>query len=257
MQSLRRGELAPLELWILNASASAFNTALYTGFPEVHLACVDSLIRLEKVHGEVHVEQTLERLSQYARYRTEYSQAVQAYLKGSHLAVDIGVPLFAWSAKQAGVPALTFFDHSWAATVRGICSEEARYYYNPSPTLKDRALAHQLAAEIESDESCTTEVFLFDRYITPPEFLHHWEGLGFTPQILPGGLGRREDPGAACKRLNGLLTQLEEQPVAADHPLVLISPGGTPIWDLLLVKLIDTYSTRGTGTTCHSSRGPT
>ena len=88
-----------LEIWILNASASAFNQALYAGFPEVHLACVDSLIRLEKMDGEVSVKQTLEKLSQYAQSRTGYSHAIQAYLEGCHLAVDIGVPLFARSAK--------------------------------------------------------------------------------------------------------------------------------------------------------------
>ena len=236
-----------LEVWILNASAYAFNKALYASFPEVHLARLDSLIRLEKVHGEVHVEQTLKRLSQYAGYRTEYSHGVQAYLKGCHIVIDIGVPLFARSAKQAGIPTLTFFDHSWAATVRGICSEEARYYYNPSPTLEDRALADQLAAEIESDEACTSDVFLFDRYITPLEFRGHWQGLGFTPQILPGVLGQREEPGAARKRLNELLLQLDEQPVSAGQPLVLISPGGTPVWDRLLVEIIDTFITRGTG----------
>ncbi len=236
-----------LEICILNASAYAFNQALYAGFPEVHLARVDSLIRLEKVHGEVSVKRTLERLSPYAQYRTAYSQAIQAYLEGCHLAVDIGVPLFARSAKRAGVPALTFFDHSWAATVRGICAEEVRYYYNPRPTLEDRVVAQQLAAEIESDEACTGEVFLFDRYITPPEFRRHWEGLGFTPQILPGVLGQREEPGAARKRLNALFIQLDEQPVPPDQPLVLISPGGTPVWDRLLVQIIDTYITQERG----------
>ena len=191
-----------LEIWILNASASAFNQALYARFPEVHLARVDSLIRLEKVHGEVSVKPTLERLSQYAQYRTAYNQAIQAYLQGCYRAIDIGVPLFARSAKQAGVPALTFFDHSWAATVRGICSEEVRYYYNPSPTLEDRVVAQQLAAEIESDEACSREVFLFDRYMTPPEFRRHWEGLGFTPQILPGVLGQRAGLAPAGRYFN-------------------------------------------------------
>jgi hypothetical protein len=131
--------------------------------------------------------------------------------------------------------------------VRGICSEEASYYYNPSPTPEDPALADQLAAAIESDEACTGEVFLFDRYITPPEFRHHWERLGFTPRILPGVLGQREEPAAARKRLNELLLQLDEQPVSADQPVVLISPGGTPVWDRLLEKIINTYITRGTG----------
>jgi predicted glycosyltransferase len=131
--------------------------------------------------------------------------------------------------------------------VRGVCSEEARYYYNPSPTPKDDALAQQLAAEIESDEACTGQVFLFDRYLTPPEFRHYWEGLRFTPKILPGVLGQREEPGAARKRLNELLTQSHEQLVSADQPLVLISSGGTPVWDRLLEKIIDIYITRQPG----------
>src|SRR5207245_9222341 len=91
------------------------------------------------------------------------------------------------------------------------------------------------------------EVFLFDRYMTLPEFRRHWEGLGFTPQILPGVLGQREEPGAARERLNELFIQLDERPVPADQPLVLISQGGTPVWDRLLVKIIDTYITRETG----------
>ncbi len=33
----------------------------------------------------------------------------------------------------------------------------------------------------------------------------------------------------------------------ADQPLVLISPGGTPVWDSLLVKIIETSLTRETG----------
>ncbi len=236
-----------LEMWILNAAAYAFNKALYSGFPEVDLASLDSLIRLEKANGEVHVKRTLEKLSQYARYRTKYSQAVQEYLKGCHVAVDIGVPLFVHSAKQAGVPVITFNDHSWASTVRGICSEGARYYYNPPPTPEDRCLALQVASEIERDEACTSEVFLFDHYITPPEFRHHWKALGFTPKILPGVLGHREHPSAARERLNELLKQLDEQPVSANQPLVLISPGGTSVWDPLLPKIIDSYITREAG----------
>lgn len=235
-----------IEIWILNANAYTFNEALYSGFPEVHLVRLDSLIQLEKMNGEVHIEKTLEKLSGYVKYREEYNQATHQYLKDCDVAVDIGVPLFVYSAKVAGVPRITFNDHSWASTIRGICSKEARYYYNSPPTLKDRTLAYQLASEIESDELCTTEVFLFDRYITPPEFRLHWERLGFTPKILPGVLGHREHPIVAKKRLNDLFERLGEQPVALDSPLVLISPGGTSVWDDLLTKIIDCYIGRNT-----------
>jgi hypothetical protein len=80
-----------LEIWILNASAYAFNKALYVDFPEVHLARVNSLIQLEKVHGEVHVEQTLKRLSQYAGYRTEYSH-LTAHSDDAHFGTGVAYP---------------------------------------------------------------------------------------------------------------------------------------------------------------------
>jgi hypothetical protein len=238
------GSTDVLEIWVLNATAYAFNKSIYANLPEVHLVPLDSHIRLEKEAGEVHVAHSLERFSHYAQYRAEYDQVVQPYLKACQVAVDIGVPLLVRSAQKKGIPTITFFDHSWAATIRGICSEEAHYFSNPTPTDADRRLAEQIATEIESDEARTTEVILFDRYITPPLFRRHWESLGLVPKILLGVLGHREDPQTSRAHLNALLTQLDQQPVLTDTPLVLISPGGTPVWSPLLPEIIDSYITR-------------
>jgi len=243
---------ANLEIWVLvsNENTYDYNERIYSNLRDiVHLpdkserANVNSSIRLIKKKGEVHVPETLELWQEYVQRRQPYARNIQQYLQGCCIAIDIGVPLFARCAKKLGVPNITLFDHSWACTLRGICSREAEYTENPRPTDEHRELAEQIALEVENDERCTSEVILFDRYIAPPEFRWHWSRLGFTPTILKGVLGSRQNPNTALEILNNLLCELGQQPVSAGKKLVLISPGGTPVWNEILHKLTNEYVT--------------
>ncbi|MBI4473321.1 MAG: hypothetical protein HY646_11685 [Acidobacteria bacterium] len=229
---------------MLNRAAYDFNRALYTLFPEVRVAPLDGLIQLERRKGEVCVARTLARLRDYVQERQKYLQRVRPYLHNCSLTIDVGVPFLARAAKEARITHLTVFDHSWACTLRGFCSSEAEYQHNAPPGREDRRLADQVAAEIERDEQCASRVFLFDRYITPPEFRKHWESLEFTPTILPGVLGGGQDPREARPTLNKMFLQLGQQAVAPKRKLVLLSPGGTPVWDELLPRMINGYLSR-------------
>jgi len=82
-----------LEIVLLNRAAEAFNRSLYASRPEVRVASVDSLVKLERKRGEVHAAATVDLLRGYARCRDEYAAAIRALLQGCAVAIDIGVPL--------------------------------------------------------------------------------------------------------------------------------------------------------------------
>lgn len=230
-----------LVVTVLNHGAFAFNKALYEGRPEVNVADVDGGIRLERCRGEVDVARTLAALDGYVERRLGYRDDAGPWLEDCALAIDIGVPLLARAAADRGIASVTVFDHSWARTLRGICSAEARYVDAAPPTEGDRERAERIAAEIEKDERAAGEVFLFDRYITPPVFWEHWRGLGFAPRVLSGVLGHRQDPALARRRLDRVLSDLGQATLPEGRKLVLISPGGTAVWDEIVPRLIDTY----------------
>ncbi|MBM4262964.1 MAG: hypothetical protein FJ145_16225 [Deltaproteobacteria bacterium] len=227
---------------ILNRAAESFNRKLYEGHA-VDIAPVASLIRLAKPKGEVHVQQTLNLLEPYASLRKSYAKAVRELLEGCDVAIDIGVPLFVRAAAQLGVPhRLTVVDHSWAATLRLITSEAWQDIYreNPKPGAPERLLAQRIASHVEEDEALATEVFLFQTYITPDEFVTHWKTLGFTPKILNGVLGTRVSQADAYAKLDTTLAEYGGQtPVPRNRPLILLSPGGTPVWDDQLPSLLE------------------
>lgn len=233
---------AGLSVTVLNRSAVTFNRKIYEGRP-VQVEPLDSLVRLLKPNGEVHVPQTLDLLRPYAPTRASYANAVRQMLEGCAVAIDIGVPLFMHAAAQFGVPhRLTVFDHSWAATLRLITSDEWRDVYreNPKPGPAERSLAERIAAHIEEDEALATDVFLFENYITPGEFVSHWKSLGFAPRILRGVLGTRVSQDDARAKLDSTLAEYGKQrPAPQDRLLVLVSPGGTPVWDTQLPKLLE------------------
>lgn len=242
IESWERNRNTRLSLTVLNRSAEDFNRKLYAGLP-VRVEPLDSLISLSKLNGEVHVPQTLERLRGYAARRATYAAEAQKILEGCSVAIDIGVPIFARAAAQWRVPhRLTVFDHSWAATLRLMVSEEWLDVYrdNPRPSTKEHVLAKQIAAEIEADETHATEVFLFDSYLTPGEFVRHWQALGFTPRILIGVLGSQTSRDAACAKLDATLAEYGNQrPAPRNKPLILLCPGGTPVWDTQLPRLLE------------------
>jgi hypothetical protein len=241
-----------LKVFVFNHSAFDFNQAIYGSLRDlVHPVKLgkDSVIRLEKQNGEVSIADTLKRLKPYRKYRQLYLDAVRPYLEKCHAAIDIGVPLFVRSASKLQVPhRITLFDHSWAETLRMICSETAigLYRYNGPPDEGDRKSAEEIAASIEEDEACASEVWLFDRYITPVVFWHHWNRLisPNKPENLKGVLGSRNDPKKAWEILNKHLVDLGQKPVPdpmikKNPKLVLISPGGTPVWAEWIFKWID------------------
>ncbi len=241
-----------LTVFVINNSAFTFNQAIYDSpgsiVCPVQLA-EDSLIRLEKRNGEVHIKKTLMGLKQYRIHRQEYQNVIQPFLEKCHVAVDIGVPLFVRSAKMLHVPhRITLFDHSWAETLKMMCSEKAvcLYQYNNPPDEEDRNSVEEIAVSIEEDEDCASEVWLFDRYITPDVFRNHWNRLIFPnkPKNLKGVLGSKNDPQKAWQILNKHLVELGEKPVSdpffkGNPKLVLISPGGTSVWAELIPNWID------------------
>lgn len=242
---LTRGDYPfELKIFLLNKSSYGLNRAYYSDLEQVHPIALDSLIKLQKIRGEVAVTKTLDTLKRYVKAREDYFTLVRPYLEYCDVAIDIGVPAFVWSASELEVRhRMTIFDHSWAKTLRLLCSERWAYLYefNPSPTDADRRLAEELARSIEKDEKRATDVYLFDRYITPLEFLEHWSRLGLNIKILPGVFGYRQDPQTARKVLNGMLFDLGQMPVADRDKLVLISSGGTPVWVDLLPHLINEF----------------
>ena len=201
---------------------------------------IDSLIKLYHKNGELNVPNTVRTWRKYGKWRETYCQNARKYLDGSCVAIDIGVPLFARCAKIMGIPDITIFDHSWSCTLRGISSRDAEYIED-IPSDKHRKDANKIALEIEKDEKCASEVLLFDHYITPPEFYQHWRNLGFNPKTIGGVLGNREDSGTALKILNNLFVELGEEQVSVQQKLVLVSPGGTPIWNQLLGRMINEF----------------
>ena len=241
-----------LTIFVINNFAFDFNKTIYDSpgsiVCPVQLA-EDSLIGLEKRNGEVHIKKTLTRLKQYRTHRQEYLNGIQPYLKNCNVAIDIGVPLFVRSARMLQVPhRITLFDHSWTETLRMICSKTniKLYRYNNPPNKNDRKLAEEIAAFIEEDEACASEVWLFDRYITPDVFWNHWNRLMSPNKLknLEGVLGSRNDPKKAWEILNKHLIDLGQKsvpdPFIKGNPkLVLISPGGTPVWAELISKWID------------------
>lgn len=233
---------ASLDVRVLNRSAADFNRKLYQGLP-VRVEPIGSLVRFEKANGEVHVPRTLDQLQHYTARRASYASEVRNLLTGCAAAIDIGVPLFSRAAAQFGVPhRLTLFDHSWAATLRLIAADQWKdiYVHNPQPGPAERSRAQRIATAIEADEACATDLFLFENYLTPGEFLAHWQQLGFAPKILPGVLGSRVNHADACTKLNTTLAEYGNQrPAPPNRPWVLLSPGGTPVWDQQLPALLE------------------
>ncbi|MGH8547210.1 MAG: hypothetical protein ACRERU_01125 [Methylococcales bacterium] len=123
----------------------------------------------------------------------------------------------------------------------GSSTGEWKHEYRANPKLgsAERELAEDIAAHIEEDEVLATDVFLFQDYITPREFLSHWKRLGFAPRILPGVFGTRVTQNEARTKLDSTLVEYGQTPAPPDRPLVLVSPGGTPVWDDELPKLVE------------------
>jgi hypothetical protein len=239
-----------LTVTVFNNSAYEFNRSIYSDLHDVVYPFRlnrDSLIKLEKSNGEVAVTETLRKLLAYDAVREDYLTEISSHLYDADVAIDIGVPLFIASAARLGIQnRITLFDHSWAKTLRLISAKEWRglYKYNHKPTDQDYKVADLIASQIEEDEKQTREVYIFEPYITPQPFRDHWKRLIeptklHTLQGVLGGTNSKED---ARARLNRIFRDLGQKPVSEDQSLVLISPGGTPIWVDLLSKMINKFT---------------
>jgi len=231
----------PLKVLLFNRGAEAFNRVVYADWPEVELRPVDGLLRLVKPQGEVHLGRTMETWAGYGAWREGYIREVAPDVAVCGATLDVGGPMMVAAAARAGKPAFSVFDHSWAATLRGLCRADCPRRLHAPPDSRAVKTALRVASEIEADERLASGVFLFDAYMCPPEFRDHWQALGAPVTILPGVFGQRRDPAEARSCLNRLLTELGQAPVGSDERLVLISPGGTMVWDDLLPRMIDGF----------------
>jgi len=232
---------------VLNNSAYEFNLSLYGPVQDVVQPVRlqrDSLIRLCKRVGEVDVCGTLRSLLDYERAREEYFRAVRPYLFGCDVALDIGVPLFAASAKRLDVKhRITLFDHSWARTLRLVSNKKWRglYKHNQPPTTVEEKVADAITREIERDERCATEVILFDKYIAPKVFHDHWKRLRVRSRTLGRVLGKRTAAADALRLLRKMVAGLGQDAIPDGKPLVLVAPGGTLVWAELLPTIVDGF----------------
>lgn len=237
----------PLAIRLLNSGAADFNRALYaadapSGSVEVHSPRPDSLIRLEKRHGEIDVRATLALCRGYRQAREDYFEAVRPLLAGARMVIDFGVPALVRAAEQLGIAhRVTLMDHSWAATLRLCCAREWERVYQllPPPGDEERRAAGEIGDWIEEDEARAGEVWLLPDFLAPAEFRAHWQRLPPTVHVLPGVLGGGVDPVAARRRLEKMLAGSGQAALGADgRRLVMISPGGTPVWTDLLPEMV-------------------
>lgn len=263
-----------MDVTALNNSARNFNAAVYSRplsgvivkYPAA--AGADSLIRLEKNYGEVHVAKTLASLSRYEVARTAYAEKVASFLEGADLAVDIGVPLFVRAAAMARVPRrVTVFDHAWSETLRLAAAPPGTgdvYKRNPPPAGHDREQARKIAALIGEDEALATSAHLFPRCIAPDEFRRHWkrlseiarrrnasEGGPLELTVHNAAMACSDDirsgaaQGRARRTLNEMLEEEGQKGVDFDDPrrpgLALLSPGGTPVWEERMSDIVQAF----------------
>jgi hypothetical protein len=236
------GRTHKLQIVLLNKRAHKLNHALHDRNKRVQLVPLDSFIRLERQEGEVCVPATVRALRSYPAWQEQYCGAVRRHLVGCALSIDVGVPLLARAARRFGVPHVTVFDHSWARTLQGIVSQQVKSQQQV-PRTADLILARRIAAAIEQDEKYADEVFLFDRYLTPPEFLQHWRKLGLVPRVINGVFGTRCGVDRARNNLNRILHQRDQCTVSTEK-LVLITPGGTAVWAGMMERMIQDYIKR-------------
>jgi hypothetical protein len=191
--------------------------------------------------------ETLEGLKRYPQQRVAYSQALtqsdvlKERVQKVCLAIDIGVPSLAIAAKQWKIPRFTVFDHSWSFTFQAIWLEQefrnaASFFRLQNPLEELRAAVDIL----EHDEATAKQVFLFPPPGTAPEYWKHWERVSaVVPSDIRGVFGGPADSETAARWRQEARNTLR---LNEDDKAVLISAGGTGVWDTTLIALVDGYA---------------
>ena len=196
---------------------------------------VNNLIRVYKERGQVDLKATMNNLINYPQERLKYLRA--STNSDYDLIIDFGVPTIAAFAAKANIPHVTIFDHSWGLTLTQLAEEYTKNYFKPKLTEEIFSLIKPALSAIKADEACTDAVYLFPPYITPPEFHQHWHHLGVPIKVFSGIFGSSAPSHAATNEAS-----MERKfGIVANEKAVLISGGGTGVWDSLIPELIEAF----------------
>ncbi len=219
----RPGHVEEFEGWIRRYSGSAGHAASWKGvFAGVQR--VDNLISVPKRDGAVDGPSMIQALRSYARRRLEY---LACPLESDwDLIVDFGVPVISALSARACIRRFTIFDHGWGLSLDRIARE-------CGANLSDKELRDAIEA-IRKDESLTEMAYLFPPFLTPEEFQRHWVSLDVPVKIIPKVFGT-----------HGPLDEVKEQATMSakfgipdGQKTVLISGGGTGVWDKIVPEII-------------------
>lgn len=219
-----------------------------SGAPEdglVSIEPVNNVIQLKKtVDGGLDTIASLNDLVQYPALQRGY---VNQPMPAVDVAVDIGVPALARACANREVPCFTVFDHSWGFTFRRIlldqhasvlsavsASELGTAHRNIEPSETIRVALNLL----ETDESTSRRVFLFDSPLTSQLYWAHWRRLTPNVEAVGGCLGGPTDE-TERKLWHESARQILELQPADNSTTVLVSAGGTPVWDEVLPRFVD------------------
>ncbi len=226
---------------------------------------INSRIELIKKEGAVDVPESIKQcILSYPQSRSEHETTLteQKVFQGVDLVIDFGVPQVVRAAynenimKKKEIVVVTVFDHAWSLSLsRMISSDKTRVI--SSLEVQDAIV------DIQNDEALTQETFLFKEPICPIDYHAYWKKLlGHEPVVIPGSLGGPLstleyvcDP--RFKNLHAEIKNGDQCPQEAykyarqysrkllgiknDAPTLFISGAGTPVWDGILKKLIDSY----------------
>jgi hypothetical protein len=229
-------------LRIGSESRLAYNARLYQSVlsrvPGPGTVCIDpvfNLIELRRVGGEVDAAASFHSLvDNYGKPRQRYLERLPDDVS---LVIDIGVPPLAAAAKQRNIKHFTVFDHAWSVTYRELLGEYLQRPGQHRDRLPIQKLENCLAA-LEYDESLAQGVFLFRPPITPAVFRNRWRELcpgrvHDIPRAFGGPVGAERE---AYRESAALMLGRQR---GATLPAVLVSAGGTDVWNELLGRLIE------------------
>ena len=221
--------------------------------PKPHLELVDNLITIPKDKGEVDCRETIKKLRSYPRQSLDYR--ARPLSSDWDLIIDFGVPTIAALAASAKTRNVTICDLAWGLTLSRITEE-------CGAVTTERWLARALNM-IKKEESSAEIAYLFPPYLTPDEFEDHWTSLDVPVKRIEGVFGGAPsqidlvDPkgSGAPKVLHSKSSRKEKQvSMGAKFGItkegentvntVLISGGGTGVWDQLVPKIIRAFLDR-------------
>lgn len=211
----------------------------------VSIEPVNNLIQLKKtVDGGLDTISSLDGLLQYPALQHAY---INQPLPAVDVAVDIGVPALARACANRGVPCFTVFDHSWGFTFRRILLDQHASVLSAVSASELRTAHHDIEPSeairmalnlLETDESASRRVFLFDSPLTSQLYWAHWGRLTPNVEAVGGSLGGPIDETERKLWRESAQKILELQP-DDNSTAVLVSAGGTPVWDEVLPRFVE------------------